>query len=248
MVFSLPDKVYKERKTGQGIIVYGWCPAKNKAIAMQVDENGRLVIDPEDLDTRYLKLDGSNEMLSDLAMGLSNVLMFGDICLRRVSANYLGVYDSNKTTLHRLLVDEIKPWSIAAAGATLDHKSGTGGSDKLRLRGYTGAAYVTCATVQNAAAPYLDIELAGDIIPISNKSLGSATQYWNQAFVDAILCSNSIDLHPTAGDAVIYFKHDGAANEASLRYDKVNKRLELWIDGAIVGYCNAALGWVNGPP
>jgi hypothetical protein len=66
----LPDKVYKERKAGQGIIVYGWCPAKNKAIALQVDENGRLVIDPEDLDTRYLKLDGSNSpMTGNLDIG-----------------------------------------------------------------------------------------------------------------------------------------------------------------------------------
>ena len=113
------------------------------------------------------------------------------------------------------------------------------------------SAYETVARLMSSATqPYFEILASGSLLPHTTKtpSLGSATKYWNQAFVDAILCSNSIDMHPTAGDAVIYFKHDGAANEASLRYDKVNKRLELWIDGAIVGYCNAALGWVNGPP
>jgi hypothetical protein len=181
-------------------------------------------------------------------MGLSNVLMFDDICLRRVSSTIVGIYAQNKTSLRSFIADAVKMWSMIAAGNTFELKTATGGSGIIQLRAHTGAAYKTVATVQSAASPYLGIELAGDIIPISNKSLGSATQYWNQAFVDAILCSNSIDMHPTAGDAVIYFKHDGAANEASLRYDKVNKRLELWIDGAIVGYCNAALGWVNGPP
>jgi hypothetical protein len=121
------------------------------------------------------------------------------------------------------------------------------------LNGYdSGAsAYETVAALRShATQPYFEILASGSLLPHTTKSpsLGSAAKYWNQAFVDAILCSNSIDMHPTAGDAVIYFKHDGAANEASLRYDKVNKRLELWIDGAIVGYCNAALGWVNGAP
>ena len=118
---------------------------------------------------------------------------------------------------------------------------------ELVFRSYTAGAYVEVGRLDEGS---IILSQAGDIIPVSTKtkSLGSAAKYWNQLFVDAILCSNSIDMHPTAGDAVIYFKHDGAANEASLRYDKVNKRLELWIDGAIVGYCNAALGWVNGAP
>jgi hypothetical protein len=144
-------------------------------------------------------------------------------------------------------------------GAGLYTRSATGviqtaGGDaayKINLQAWdVGASgYEVIAALQSHATdPFL--EVFKSFIPGTTKapSLGSATKYFNQAFIDAIICSNSIDLDPTPGDAVIYFKHDGAANEASLRYDKVNKRLELWIDGAIVGYCNAALGWVNGPP
>jgi len=126
-------------------------------------------------------------------------------------------------------------------------------ADKIdfQARDIAASAYETVATMQShATQPYFEILASGSLVPHTTKSpsLGSVSKYWNQAFIDAIICSDSIDLDPTAGDAVIYFNHDGAANEASLRYDKVNKRLELWIDGAIVGYCNAALGWVNGPP
>jgi len=65
----LVDQVKKTRKGLQGILVYGMdvSDPENPIIrAMQVDKYGRLVIDPEDLDTRYLKLDGSNKMKGDI--------------------------------------------------------------------------------------------------------------------------------------------------------------------------------------
>ena len=242
----MPDKVYKERKAGQGIIVYGWCPSKNKAIALQVDENGRLVIDPEDLDTRYLRLDGLYPMTGDsvLTLGAQTgnacpiVWDTGDIGIRRIGSilyfmNAAGTAyrDFGAYRYYWYYTKSLNP----TGNAIMYTQSGI----EVASVGFGSGADAT-----------FNIARAGDIIPVSTKtkSLGSVTNYWNQAFVDAILCSNSIDMHPTPGDAVIYFKHDGAANEASLRYDKVNKRLELWIDGAIVGYCNAALGWVNGAP
>jgi hypothetical protein len=239
----LPDKVYKERKAGQGIIVYGWCPAKNKAIALQVDENGRLVIDPEELDTRYLKLNGANSPMTGPLDMTGQDIKFQDFLLTRGGTEKLAIYNHAKTVLKHIMF-----WTGYGRGfegtphITLRPQAG---SDTYHVLMRSGATHVDVAKCWGG---FLDIMRAGDITPLPSKSLGNISNYWNQAFIDAIICSDSIDLHPTAGDAVIYFKHDGAANEASLRYDKVNKRLELWIDGAIVGYCNAALGWVNGPP
>jgi hypothetical protein len=228
----------------QRILVYGVDvsdPENPKYRAMQVDQHGRLVIDPEDLDTRYLKLDGSNEQ---------DLLPFsgGDFVIRDY-ASYFGVRNKANTAWKSFVVASLYANVFQPAFWDVGYiRTRSKSTAQILLEAHTGAAFQTIARLMSGANPYFDIPLAGDLLPISNKSLGSASQYWNQAFVDAILCSNSIDMHPTAGDAVIYFKHDGAANEASLRYDKVNKRLEQWIDGAIVGYCNAALGWVNGAP
>ena len=247
----MPDKVYKERKAGQGIIVYGWCPAKNKAIAMQVDENGRLVIDPEDLDTRYLKLDGTNQMLADLNV-MENKILLGSASLikERPAPFPIEIWLRNRAD------DAFFPLRCATTYVTGAVYTSYGIRSDAPIAGHNlvlevgSGSYSTVARAIAAATSYFEILQSGSLIPhtTKNPSLGSVTKYWNQAFIDAIICSNSIDMDPTAGDAVIYFNHDGAANEASLHYDKVNKRLELWIDGAIVGYCNAALGWVNGAP
>jgi hypothetical protein len=239
----------------QRILVYGVDvsdPENPKYRAMQVDQHGRLVIDPEELDTRYLRLDGLYPMTADLDMATHNIIL-NDLLIKRASADYLGVRDATDTSWKAVYCAGL---TVLGGGLTWDAQNGI-------LRAYASiwgnvilqakdTAYRECAKLYGGGGGGAEFSIAraGDIIPVSTKtkSLGSAAKYWNQLFVDAILCSNSIDMHPTAGDAVIYFKHDGAANEASLRYDKVNKRLELWIDGAIVGYCNAALGWVNGAP
>jgi hypothetical protein len=246
----LVDKVYKQRKSGPTVIVMGWCPAKNKAIALQVDENGRLVIDPEELDTRYLKLDGSND--------LASVLNFPNMLLKEITATDLGIRNKADTGFYNFQVGNVIVRN-ANSGVIWYTDTGvlktwySGASNKIDLQGRDigASAYETVARIQShATQPYFEILASHSLIPHTTNvpNLGSVSKYWNQAFIDAIICSDSIDLDPTPGDAVIYFNHDGAANEASLRYDKVNKRLELWIDGAIVGYCNDALGWVNGPP
>jgi len=214
---------------------------------MQVDENGRLVIDPEDLDTRYLKLDGLYPMTGDLDVGANSVFI-DDLALTRISAWLLRVHQKGNLGSYRGM--EFGELRAHTSFRLYDDNSKLLGPEHDTRHGLFQSYSGGYLTVMDMYSGLIDIPRAGDIIPVSTKtkSLGSAAKYWNQLFVDAILCSNSIDMHPTSGDAVIYFKHDGAANEASLRYDKVNKRLELWIDGAIIGYCNAALGWVNGAP
>ena len=51
---------------------YLFCPSLNCWLPSQCDDEGRLVIDPSDLDTRYLKLDGSNSMIEYLRLGMDN--------------------------------------------------------------------------------------------------------------------------------------------------------------------------------
>ena len=235
----MPDKVYKERKTGQGIIVYGWCPSKNKAIALQVDEHGRLVIDPEDLDTRYLKLDGSNEQ---------DLLPFsgGDFVIRDY-ASYFGVRNKANTawksfTVASLYANVFQPafWDVGYI------RTRSKSTAQILLEAHTGAAFQTIARLMSGADPYFDIPLAGDLLPISNKSLGSASKYWNQAFIDEVLLTSDIDLEPSALPR-IYFDHDGVSAEDSIEYDKTNNRLLFYIGGSVVGYVDNT-GFHDGAP
>jgi len=190
-----------------------------------------------------LRLDASNEMDEGKSLRLFNTYHYA---IYPYTNKRLGIfYDYPPVHLADFVCQDLLPQHLSLQSVAAYIRSRTGATRYFTLNSHDGSVYHETA---KCIGGRLDILRGGDILPISNKSLGDASNYWNQAFIDAIVCSNSIDLDPTAGDAVIYFKHDGAANEASLRYDKVNKRLELWIDGAIVGYCNAALGWVNGPP
>lgn len=54
---------------------YLFCPSLNCWLPGQCDDEGRQVIDPSDLDARYLKVDGSNKMLADLTLDRSAHLM-----------------------------------------------------------------------------------------------------------------------------------------------------------------------------
>ena len=181
-------------------------------------------------------------MAAALKVGL-NAVEFSDILLKRKSSAGLEIRNLADTDYRDLYANVI--YALQLSGISQLRAAAA----DISFQCYLGSYLEVARMVSNGDA-YFGIPRAGPILPDATKTraLGSVSKYWNQAFIDAIICSDSIDLDPTVGDAVIYFKHDGAANEASLRYDKVNKRLELWIDGAIVGYCNAALGWVNGAP
>lgn len=63
-----------ELMIGRGAMAqYLFCPSLNCWLPGQCDEQGRQVIDPSDLDTRYLKVDGSNKMKGHLDMDIYNI-------------------------------------------------------------------------------------------------------------------------------------------------------------------------------
>ena len=247
------DKVYKQRKSGPTVIVMGWCPAKNKAIALQVDENGRLVIDPEDLDTRYLRLDGLYPMTGDLDCGSYDVKPYQRITFTRFAGCVITATSSYNLSFgyHFTLGGALIAGGLGYAQLRNNYKTSDSyirtandvAAKPWLFGGYDGAAYQTVAKINAATTPNFEIPLAGDIIPVSTKtkSLGSAAKYWNQLFVDAILCSNSVDLEP-ATNPVIYFDHDGPTAEDSLRYNKTTNHLEVVIGGVVRAYCDAT-GW-----
>ena len=68
-------KHMKYKATG----LYLYHPATDSWIPAQCDDEGRLVIDPSDLDTRYLRRDGSNKMLGDFDLNAYKILHAGDI-------------------------------------------------------------------------------------------------------------------------------------------------------------------------
>lgn len=78
-----------ETMIGKGAMAqYLFCPSLNCWLPAQCDDEGRQVIDPSDLDTRYLKLDGSNKMLDDLDLGTEDVIrgiLFPNAYLRNLA-------------------------------------------------------------------------------------------------------------------------------------------------------------------
>lgn len=71
-------KHMKYKATG----LYLYHPGTDSWIPAQCDDEGRLVIDPADLDTRYLKLDGSNKMLADLLPNVGEEYYLGSEILK----------------------------------------------------------------------------------------------------------------------------------------------------------------------
>lgn len=73
------------------VFLYGWDPIRKRWRPLQVDATGRLVIDPADLDTRYLKVDGSNKMLANLVAEKTYLATFKAIIELIVDAGYPSV-------------------------------------------------------------------------------------------------------------------------------------------------------------
>ena len=243
----------------QRILVYGVDvsdPENPKYRAMQVDQHGRLVIDPEELDTRYLKLDGLYPMTGTLDMGINNAIKLqwtggveGGII--KAGSNSLDCRNWADTAFKRWRVGSemiyeylqfpstsVEP--IIYANRTLHFKALN-----------TAVAWETCARMNSwlgAGLTNFDIPQAGDIIPVSSKtkSLGSVAKYWNQAFIDEVLLTSDIDLEPSALPR-IYFDHDGVSAEDSIEYDKTNNRLLFYIGGSVVGYVDNT-GFHDGAP
>jgi hypothetical protein len=239
----------------QRILVYGVDvsdPENPKYRAMQVDRHGRLVIDPEDLDTRYLRLDGLYPMTGDITMSAgthvdladkTSYLKFQDALFRQhpTDATYVELRKSDLSALLNLAVDVLNAGSYRCGWATMDV------SNRLRFRTWFGGAWTEVGQIYFTTGDFT-ISRAGDIIPVSTKtkSLGSITKYWNQAFIDEVLLTSDIDLEPSALPR-IYFDHDGVSAEDSIEYDKTNNRLLFYIGGSVVGYVDNT-GFHDGAP
>ena len=90
-------KKLKYKATG----LYLYHPATDSWIPAQCDDEGRLVIDPSDLDTRYLKLDGTNKMLADFDLDTYRLLL-QHVLLRSLPSDYLVVRNRANTDYGRI--------------------------------------------------------------------------------------------------------------------------------------------------
>ena len=148
-------KRLKYKATG----LYLYHPATDSWIPAQCDDEGRLVIDPSDLDKRYLKLDGSSKMLGNLDLGAHNLI--GD-------HNVFGIGDAS----HKIKIIRGINWDIAGAircamaiGVIGDR--GYYSTDCIRIVNYYGGA----KTVLEAINGRCNIPLAGDITFVAEKKL-----------------------------------------------------------------------------
>jgi len=89
----LEKRVLKlEQLLGKGAFAqYLFCPSLNVWLPAQCDDEGRQVIDPTDLDARYLKVAGTNKMLANLDINDKKIDNFGGLEVTRDPATYIDV-------------------------------------------------------------------------------------------------------------------------------------------------------------
>ena len=157
----------------------------------------------------------------------------------------LGIfYDYPPVHLADFVCQDLLPQHLSLQSVAAYIRSRTGATSYFTLNSHDGSIYHETA---KCIGGRLDILRGGDIIPVSStKSLGSATNYWNQAFIDEVLLTSDIDLEPSALPR-IYFDHDGVSAEDSIEYDKTNNRLLFYIGGSVVGYVDNT-GFHDGAP
>jgi len=91
----LEKRVLKlEQLLGKGAFAqYLFCPSLNVWLPAQCDDEGRQVIDPADLDDRYLKVAGTNKMLANLDMNDKKIDNFGGLEITRAADTFLDIID-----------------------------------------------------------------------------------------------------------------------------------------------------------
>ena len=160
----------KDRLLATGLYLYHaptdrWIPA-------QCDDEGRLVIDPSDLDTRYLRLDGSRRMTETLKtvgdlLGSKNAIQIGegDVYLRRYGNDLLLVnVDSSSFRNMRLNI---------LYGNYLQTLPPPGSDFDLRCEKADYSVVDVARIKYHATDPSFEIPLCGTVNMLAGKSLNA---------------------------------------------------------------------------
>ena len=189
------------------MIIWGYDRTNEMWRALSVDETGRLIIDPTDLDTRYHKKD------EDLDVGAYELVV--NTC--RIRTSGLSMYFRNKadSAYANIFCGVAVPWEIRGAGSSLDIRTLSLATAKTRLLSYD-TALRSCVELINGR---VDIPRAGDIIPVSDgtKSLGASGTRFGSGYFD-ILWSDQL-------------WHD---TNDYIRYNKTSNEWEFYVGGVKV--------------
>lgn len=175
-------KRLKYKATG----LYLYHPATDSWIPAQCDAEGRLVIDPSDLDTRYytqtaadvlfeelLKLDGSRVMTGDLDLA-GNDLLTTNFSLSERDISFLRIMNRAKSLMRGLMVGIMRAdWYQTTNADSYLRTDTITGKGEISFQGYSGLAWTECARLGTSGIndPTFHIPRAGDITLLAGKLL-----------------------------------------------------------------------------
>ena len=227
MSLSAKEKLQLRSQSKKKIMptgLYLFHPASNRWIPAQCDDEGRLVIDPSDLDTRYHKKGKDLDMDNFAINELKSVYPKTD------QVGYVGRWDTAQRFAQSAIMT-MKTGAIIGMSSSTLFKTYTSAAYGIFLQSYD-TAMRTCASLKGGM---LEIPRVGDMMPYvdAGSKIGASDKRIHTIY------PYDVDI----GEWGLVKYDDGD----QISYDRTNNRFLFSIGGAIKGYVDID-GFHNGAP
>lgn len=166
-------RTLKYKATG----LYLYHPATDSWIPAQCDDEGRLVIDPSDLDTRYHKKAEDLVMTSEKKLKWSATEYIDNY--DEISGTYTGLTFKSRDRMffhgHQYFFGHGRYSSVGGYLEFTNTGQFIRTAKDFYWKVHDGSDYLDVLKFVRANPPYMDILKAGDILPVAGKTCGSAT-------------------------------------------------------------------------